>query len=348
MFYDTLRPPPPYDPEAAAYKDWLHLNLLDHASGSVGLINVSLHGAPGDPRSRAVGTALVHVPGRGWVGNLEIRELGEAAIGRASIGLEQVALAVDHPSGTLMASVRDPDNQLVLRVTAEMAAVPLVIEERLPLGHGWISWYAVPRLTVTGEWTVGQEQRDLRAICGYHDHSWGRWFWGDDLGWEWACFLTPATPAPPAPAPDDNAAGAAPVAVVFALTTDRTHRHIGQPSLTVYASKRRRTFRGHSIKLAYDGTLDAIERRVPGALAALHQDHVRVRLPKRLTVHANDGIDRVTLEFTGRSAAQLIMGEPIVRGYSFIHEIAGEFTCVGRLGDVEVTAAGLGVFEYVC
>ena len=47
-----------------------------------------------------------------------------------------------------------------------------------------------------------------------------------------------------------------------------------------------------------------------------------MRLPKRLTIHASDGLDGVTLEFTGRSAAQLIMGDPIVRGYSFIHEIA--------------------------
>src|SRR5262245_55854212 len=176
MFYDSLRPPPPFDPTAAQYKDWLHLNLLDHASGSVGLINVSLHGAPGDPRSRAVGAALVHVPGRGWVGNMEIRQLGEAAIGRASIGLEQVALAIDRPSGARMTSVRDLDNRLSGRATAEMAAAPLIVEERLPLGHGWISWYAAPRLTVTGEWTVGKEQRDLCAASAYHDHNWGRWF----------------------------------------------------------------------------------------------------------------------------------------------------------------------------
>jgi hypothetical protein len=135
---------------------------------------------------------------------------------------------------------------------------------------------------------------------------------------------------------------------VFSRATDRAHRHTGQPSLTVQASERWRTFPNTAIRLDYSGTLDAIERRVPGALAALHQDRIRMRLPQRLTIHADDGRDSVTVEFTGRSAAQLITGDPIVRGYSFIHEIAGEFMYTGRLGDLNVCGSGLGVFEYVC
>src|SRR5262249_12606470 len=119
-------------------------------------------------------------------------------------------------------------------------------------------------------------------------------------------------------------------------------------SLTIDVGKRRRTFRSPAIRLDYGGTLDAIDRRVPGALAALHQDHAQVRLPKRVAIHADDGVDRMTLEFTGRSAAQLITGDPQVRGYSFIHEIAGEFICAGRIGDTDIATAGLGVFEYVC
>lgn len=347
MFHDSLRPPAPFDPQAAAYKDWLHLKLLDHASGSVGLINVSLHGAPGDPRSRAVGTALVQVPGLGWVGNHEILGLAEASIGHASIGLEQVALAIDHASGTLMASVRFPDNDLIVRANLKMAAPPIVVEQRHKLGHGWVSWYAVPRLTVTGEWIVGQEQMDLSTSSAYYDHNWGQWYWGDDLGWEWGCFLTPITQATSEPARDSNDATSPPIAIVYSLRTDRTHR-TGQPSLTVYERKKRRTFPSPSIRLDYSGTLDAIERRVPGALAALHQDHVQVHLPKRVTIHADDGFDWIALEFTGRSAAQIITGDPMARGYSFIHEIAGEFTYAGRLGEVEISGAGLGGFEYVC
>ena len=106
------------DPTAAAYRDWLHLNLFDHATGSVGLANVSLHGAPSDPRARAVGAALVHVPGEGWIGNLDVASVAEARVGLSSIAVEQVAVATDAVDGTVRASVRMPDDDLRLNVVA--------------------------------------------------------------------------------------------------------------------------------------------------------------------------------------------------------------------------------------
>jgi hypothetical protein len=331
ILLDNLRPPSLLDPSIAQYKDWLHLNILHHESGSIGVINVSLHGAPNDPRSRAVGTALVYLPNIGWFGNVEVRGFDEIGIGRASIGLEHVALAAHRESATVLASVVDRDNALNVQLIAKAVAPPVIVEDPLPLGNGWISWFAVPRLTVDGEWTVGDARMDLRTASAYHDHNWGRWHWGDDLGWEWGCFLTPAPGA----------------AVILSRTTDRAHRHFGKPSLVVQAEGRSRTFAGGAVKLSYSGTLGTIARRVPGALASLHQDYAEVRLPRTLEVTADDGVDRVTLEFTGRSAAQLILGDPVIGGYAFIHEIAGEFKCSGMISDVRVDGAGLGVMEHV-
>jgi hypothetical protein len=37
----------------------------------------------------------------------------------------------------------------------------------------------------------------------------------------------------------------------------------------------------------------------------------------------------------------------VVRGYVFIHEIAGEFVASGRLGGMPLSVQGLGIFEYV-
>ena len=58
-----------------------------------------------------------------------------------------------------------------------------------------------------GEATVGGRRLDLAAASAYHDHNWGRWHWGDDLGWDWGAFLTPA-PGP---------------AIVLVRTTNREH-----------------------------------------------------------------------------------------------------------------------------
>jgi hypothetical protein len=332
IYTDHLRPPPPFDPLAATYKDWLHLNILDHATGSVGVINVSLHGPPDDPRSRAIGTALVHAPGRGWVGSVEVRALREASIGRSSVGLERVALALDPLKGTLLGSVEDRESGLLLRLTATPAASPIIVEDRLPFGRGWISWRALPRLSVTGEWTVEGVRADLSGASAYHDHNWGRWHWGDDVGWEWGCFLQPSPGA----------------AIVLSRTTDRAHRNLTPPSVAVRVGDRRRTFPGPSVELRYDGEIETISRRLPGALAALRQDAARLRLPRRLSLRAGDGVDRLTVEFVGREAAQLIAGDPVARGYGFINEIAGEFTCEGRIGDQEISGGGLGVLEHVC
>ncbi len=328
---DALRPPSPLDSNASAYKDWLHLNVLDHASGTVGLVNVSLHGAPDDTRSRAIGTALLHVPGVGWVGNVEACGQSEARVGVGSVALAQVALALDYPAGRALASARFPDEALALRIAASARAPAIDLEQRLPLGPGWVSWYIVPRLAVEGEALVGQRRIDLAGASAYHDHNWGRWHWGDDLGWEWAAFLTPA-PGP---------------AFVLSRATDRAHRHVGNPVLVVQVGKRRRTFGGRTVELDYAGRLGGRIRRLPGALAALHQDRATPSLPVRLTVRADDGRDRVEIEFTARAAAQLIAGDPAVRGYGFIHEIVGAFAACGRIGDHDLAGSGLAVLEHV-
>jgi hypothetical protein len=331
ILLDGLRPPTLLDRSAAGYKDWLHLNVFDHASGKVGLINVSLHGAPNDLRSRAVGAGLVYVPGVGWFGNIEIRGISDVVIHPSAIALERVALAVQTDAGKVRASVRDANSALTINVTSTAVAAVVSGEEKLPLSEGWISWYAIPRLTLTGAWNIGGEYGDLGTASAYHDHNWGRWHWGDDLGWEWGCFLTP----------ESNGA-----AFVLSRTCDRAHRVFGNNSLVVQFKGGRRTFAGSAVSLDYSGTLP-IARRIPGALAALHQDHAQLKLPSSLRITADDGMDHVTVEFSAKSAVQLIVADPIVRGYAFIHEIAGEFSCSGRLSGMVIKDFGLGILELV-
>ena len=126
MITDILRPPAPGDPTAEAYKDWLHLNIFDRASGLTAIVNVSLHGALDDPRARAAGTALFALPGSGWIGNVEQLALRDARCGLAGLGLEHVAIAIDVARHTLLASVRWPDERVVLRVEARASSPPTV------------------------------------------------------------------------------------------------------------------------------------------------------------------------------------------------------------------------------
>ena len=328
---DRLRPPSVLDPEAAAYKDWLHLNVFDHHTGTVGLVNLSLHGPPTDRRSRVVGAALVHVPGQGWVGDLTIRGWDEADVGWAAIALDEVALSVDHRTGVVGASARLRHQGLALALTARATEPALVIERRLPLGSGWVSWYVAPRLQLSGVVATGDGRRSLRDASAYHDNNWGRWHWGDDLGWEWGSFLAPSSGP----------------TVVVARTTDRDHRRHGAATVVLRVGRERRLFSGGSVSLRWSGELDPPPVRLPGAMAALHQDRGAPRLPSTLVVTADDGHDAVTVEFTARGAAQLILADPVQRGYGFLHELVGSFRCQGRVGGSPFAAEGLSVVEYL-
>src|SRR5205823_6167063 len=239
MIMDGLRLPPAFDPLAEGYKDWLPLEVLDHRSGVIGLINLSLNGPPDDARSRAVGTALFDVPGYGWVGNLEIRSMAEAGIGSASVALRNVALAVDHRAGTVSASVRLPDEGLFLSQVAAVQSQVLDIEDRMPLGSGWFGWYVIPRLRLRGSGVLGGTPVDFEEASAYHDHSWGRWRWGDDFGWDWAVLFVP----PPGPA------------FVLARTTDRDHRRLDSPMLLAEVGRERRVFTGGTVEYAFSGQL---------------------------------------------------------------------------------------------
>lgn len=331
MITDVLRPPALFDPTAPAYKDWLHLNLFDHASGLIGIFNASLHGNPRDRRSRAVGAALVHDPAFGWAGNLEVLDLSQARVDTCTIGLERVAVGTDPQAGVVFASARLGDDGVDADLKAIAATRPIDVSVPLPFGSGWISWYVVPRLSVSGTLRVAASERDLSNAIAYHDHNWGRWHWGEDVGWKWGAGESPSG-----------------IVVVFMSTaTTRTHASSSGGTLLVDAGAERRLFSGSFVRFTYTGRFTHPVRRLPGALAALHQDRRLPALPGKVVVEARDGFDDVELVFEPRAAAQLIAGDPMQPGYGFVHEMVGSFEASGRLEGRRFQAAGLAVFEHV-
>ncbi len=55
-----------------------------------------------------------------------------------------------------------------------------------PLYGGIINWIVTsPKMKVNGELTVDGKTYTLKNTRGYHDHNWGYWNWGDNIGWGW-------------------------------------------------------------------------------------------------------------------------------------------------------------------
>jgi len=325
---DHLRAPSTFDPSAAAYKDWLNVNLFDHASARVGLVNASLHGPPWDPRSRAVGCALLHDPEAGWLGNVEVRSAAEVEPFPDTLALSRVAVHGDG-NGPVLASVRMRDDGFTLDLQGRPVGPPTDVPGPVLTRAGWIGWYVRPRLRLSGSMECAGASSDLARTSGYFDHNWGRWHWGDDLGWDWAALLCE---------------GDGPVLVVSRLT-DRAHRSLAPPTLELRLAGLRRRFAGDTVTMEASGVLDASLRRLPGALAALHADRAAPRLPGRLSVRARSGRDHLEATFVARAAAQLVLGDPSRRGFGFLHELVGTFEVSGTVGRREFSGSGLGVVE---
>ena len=162
---DRLRAPSAVDLAAAAYKDWLHVNVFDFAHGRVGLVNVSLHGDPADPRSLAAGAVLLGDVEDGWVQRVEVIGAGEATAGHNEIAVGDVAaILLDDAGGGVGVHGRLPGDRGGFDLAAFPSATPVVAEAATPFGSGWIAWRAVPRMTVTGwvlgRWRGGPRRRD--------------------------------------------------------------------------------------------------------------------------------------------------------------------------------------------
>jgi hypothetical protein len=316
------------DPLAKIYKEWLHLNFFDHASGAAGLINTSIHGHPRDPRAIAMGIVLVHHPGYEWHWHIDIQPASAVTLGWSSIAMPTMVLATDLPGGHAAASVTS--GEITARISARPAAPPLDMPSRSPFGSGWISWSVAPRLRLSGTLTAGPHRIDLTNASGYHDRNWGRWRWGDDIGWNWAALLTPE-PGP---------------AIVISRATDRAHL-AGGWLVSVVWDQRRLQFRGPMVTSHSSGHFSRVMPRLPGAMAALQSGRRRPDLPERVVMTVHDMSSRLDIEFVTRAAAQIIAAEPTARGYTFVHELVGDFRCVGQISGTQVNLSGLGVFEHV-
>jgi hypothetical protein len=330
ILVDRLRSPSPLDLTAAAYKDWLHVNLFDFERDHVALVNVSLHGDPDDARSLAAGAVLHGDVGDGWRGHVEVVAAHDARLAEGEIAVADVAaVALEPVSGGVSFRGRLPGGGVDIQATAAPSALPIVAEEPTPFGSGWIAWRATARLTVTGRLRADGLIRPLDDMAVYHDHNWGRWFWGDDVGWEWGAFLA--------------ADGAA---FVTTRPTDRAHRE-GATALRAHVGADRRSFHPRTVEARLAGRLESRPVRVSGAMAALHSARAWPALPAGVAIVADDGYDRVELEASLAHAAQLVVAEPARPGYTFIHELLGRFTYRARLGGVETAGDGLVAFEYV-
>ena len=169
----------------------------------------------------------------------------------------------------------------------------------------------------------------------YHDHNWGRFWWGDDFGWTWGTIL-PREPGRPVvagvPADDRSTTVALPVPGGLRVAPRRARRDL---------PPRRGADALHgALGRAADCTLPPPMRLV--------LDGEVPDVPERVEITATRAGDAVHAEFRPQSYARLAQPSEIRLDRSTVLcETSGTAQVSGTINGEDIDFVGAGVFEFL-
>ncbi|MBC2698841.1 MAG: hypothetical protein HF976_00125 [ANME-2 cluster archaeon] len=96
-----------------------------------------------------------------------------------------------HAEGLILPSVEYKDS-IAIPIIFDATYIPMAeptsifqgtIGDSYKDNMNWVS--TAPACKVIGNLIIGEEDYLLDGVQGYHDHNWGTWSWGDNIGWDW-------------------------------------------------------------------------------------------------------------------------------------------------------------------
>lgn len=337
---DALTPPVPGSADAARYSEWHHFNFNDDAAQVYGIFNLALSGNVHDPaRARAGVSLVVCERGVGWHGTMNLYPVEESRFAAGSLDLAIGGNHVRLHRGCYQVAGALKDGSVALAATYTPRAAPMRIDR---IG-GVVSSFLLPRFDVEGTLRLHGREIPLRGASGYHDHNWGTWDWGRNIGWDWGYIIQPTATARTngrqqhraGHSGSRNGAGRGDqgaTSIVFGQVTDATRASARSDLVVLVWQGERwsRAFLGDAVSIALEG-----ERRygdvprVPGVMSLLAPG--RPRIPERVCIVAADGDDRLEITLTVDAAMQFLIPHPATTGHTTISELVGEYRVQGVL-----------------
>ena len=333
---DAFHPPVAGTLDLERYSEWHHFNFNDDASDVYGLFNLALSGDVHHPsRARAGVSLVVCERGVGWHGTMNLHPLEECAFASGSADVAIGGNAVRLRRGAYEVSGALKDGSVALHARWTPRASPM----RLDRIGGVVSSFLQPAFDVEGTLVLQGREIALRGASGYHDHNWGSWDWGRDIGWDWGYILE-------APANGRSKRAATPLSIVFGRVTDgaRTAARSDLVVLVWEGDRWSRAFVGDAVSIAVHG-----ERRygdvprIPGVMSLLVPE--RPVIPELVEIRAADGDDVLDIAFRVDSAMQFLIPHPTTDGRTTISELVGEYTVRGTLDGRAVRFSYVGFAE---
>lgn len=333
---DRLHPPEPGAPDAVRYKEWQHFVLFDGGDRTV-IVNLSVDGdLAGSGGGQAKVVLLSHGP-EGWAGGVDLYDGADARLSARSPTLRVGRQRVAYRGGRYHVSAALRDRSVAVKAVLTPVAAPAMIWHDTPVGSGHVNWLIVPDLTVEGAARLPGRRGGLDGWRAYHDHNWGRWWWGEDFGWQWGVAREPA----------DGTDGP-PLTVVYDRTSDRGGAVAKEHTLSVWSgSDLVRVFTRQDLRARMRGRRGGpLPRRVPGVMGLLAQGAAS-GIPAVLEAEAADGADDLALRFVPDDAIEVLVPSEMGTGFVRLAEVVGEMDVSGRVAGRDVAFRARAVVEFM-
>jgi hypothetical protein len=330
---DFLRAPILAAAQPDGFKEWHHFVI--HGRGHRILINFSLtNETSADGRARLAPRVIVIAHDDRWTGAIERFDTTaldvSAGLGELTIGENRMIVLSD--GYRVLIDLPDRD----IRGEVEFASVsrPFVVNNQ-PIGEGRMNWLFVPRLRADGWLRICGREHRIEHELAYHDHNWGRFWWGDDFGWTWGTIL---------PSESDD-----PWSLVFLQMTDRRRlRYLSQAVYVWHRDEPAAIFRHAAVATR---TLGVIARGVDCTLPApmrLVLDGEVPGVPECVEITATRAGDTVHAEFRSASYARLAYPSEIsLDRCTVLCETSGTARVTGNVNGERLDFVGAGVFEFL-
>jgi hypothetical protein len=330
---DFLRAPVLATAAPEGFKEWHH--FVVHGRGRHFLINFSLTSQTSHTgQFRLAPRVIVIALDQRWTGAIERFDGSEVDV---SADLSDLAIGANRmtvrPDGYRVL-IDLPGHGIAGEIDFTSVSRPFVVNNQ-PIGEGRMCWLFVPRLRADGWLRIGSDEHRLENDLAYHDHNWGRFWWGDDFGWTWGTILPQR--------PED------PWSLVFLQMTDRRRlRYLSQALYVWHHDEPAVIFRHAAVTTRSSGALGRpADCTLPPPMRLLLDGEVP-GVPERIEITATRAGDTVHAKFKPRSYARLAQpSEVSLDRATVLCESNGTALVSGSIKGEDIDFVGAGVFEFL-
>lgn len=318
---DALNLANPSVTDMARFSEWHHFNFIDDENSLYGIFNLALSGNIYDRAEARAGVSLVVYDWRkGWHGTVNLYPLREAlfAAGQIDLRIGDNSVKFKKESYEVRAALRDRSVELKANF------VPKTTPIRLDNIGGRVSSFVVPRMAVNGQVVINGRSYSMGGATGYHDHNWGYWHWGKDIGWDWGFILQPAPRAKKSTPPR--------ISIVFGRVTDASHKAKSDLVLIVWMEdKFCEAFMDKSVSISYSGELSGVRiPRIPGPMDILDPRRP-TGIPKQIKIVVEEDDEHLVMLLNVEGAAQFLIPHPVWKAVTTITEMVGTYSVTGEI-----------------